>query len=83
MEELADHISHVRWKDQQEETERNCTEVLPQTPTGRAAKPADEKAGRLIAGFANTLSVRLMSKRQTACLGMKKEGQYTVVLLNL
>lgn len=31
MEELTDHIGHVGWKDEQEETQRHCSEVLPQT----------------------------------------------------
>lgn len=32
VEELTDHIGHVGWKDEQEETQRHCSEVLPQTP---------------------------------------------------
>lgn len=27
--ELTDHIGHVGWKDQQEQTQRHCSEVLP------------------------------------------------------
>lgn len=33
MKELADHVDHVGRKDQQEQTQAHCSEVLPQTPT--------------------------------------------------
>lgn len=34
VEELTDHVGHVGWEDQQEQTQRHGSEVLPQTPTG-------------------------------------------------
>lgn len=35
VEELTDHIGHVGWENQQEQTQRHCSEVLPQTPEGQ------------------------------------------------
>lgn len=32
MKELADHVDHVGRKDQQEQAQAHCPEVLPQTP---------------------------------------------------
>lgn len=32
MKELADHVDHVSRKDQQEQAQAYCSEVLPQTP---------------------------------------------------
>lgn len=34
VEELTDHVGHVGWKDQQEQTQRHSSEVFPQTPAG-------------------------------------------------
>ena len=42
MEELTDHIGHVGWKDQQEQTQRHRSEVLPQTPEGQTEEGAKE-----------------------------------------
>lgn len=44
--ELTDHIRHVGWKDQQEETQRHCSEVLPQTPTRRQQSVQKKKSIR-------------------------------------
>lgn len=38
MKELTDHIGHVGGKDEQEQTQRHCSEVLPQTPEGKTGK---------------------------------------------
>jgi len=38
VEELTDHIGHVGWKDQQEQTQRHRAEVFPQTPKRTESK---------------------------------------------
>lgn len=46
VEELTDHIGHVGWKDEQKETQRHGSEVLPQTPKKDGQRERRRSAAR-------------------------------------
>lgn len=65
MEELTDHVGHVGWEDQQEQTQRHRSEVLPQTPAGQTTTWRKDKAISSI--WAKTWTFLLHTFSQDIC----------------
>lgn len=68
VEELTDHIGHVGWENQQEQTQRYCSEVLPKTPEGQKNEGREEE---IICLICTDMGILFSNSKKKAPIGLK------------